>query len=311
MKKYVLDTERGILCDEPKKDRLDEQGNDISVVCIMELDEFKKLDGHYPYKMNLIRSMDPVRYCKLETYGDCIQGTMKVLHWHRKKNASLTFGFYLKNNLLIFVEQGNVLDGLMNEVKSRVNEGCSLKLLLLLMFELLIEEDVLYLQKIEESLNSIEENLLIKIPSHFYETIMIFRKNLSALHAYYEQLMDIGDIMRANIYQKLTVEENTAWQLYTNRVERLHDHSEILREYLLQIRELYQSQIDVQQNKVMSVLTIVTTIFLPLTLIVGWYGMNFPNMPEFRWKYGYQTIIVVCVLIVVSEIIYFKRKKML
>lgn len=307
----MLDTEVGILREETQKERLHEQENDICEVMLMQFEEFKNLEGHYPYKMNLIRSMDPVRYCKLETYGDCIQGTMKVLHWHRKKNTSLTFGFYLKDNLLIFVEQGNVLSGLMDEVKSRVNEGCSLKLLLLLMFELLIEEDVLYLQKIEESLNSIEENLLIKIPSHFYETIIIFRKNLSALHAYYEQLMNIGDIMRANIYQKLTAEESTAWHLYTNRVERLHDHAEILREYLLQIRELYQSQIDVQQNKVMSVLTIVTTIFLPLTLIVGWYGMNFPNMPEFQWKYGYQAIIMVCVLIVVCEIIYFKRKKML
>ena len=54
----------------------------------------------------------------------------------------------------------------------------------------------------------------------------------------------------------------------------------------VQIRELYQSLIAVQQNQVMSILTVVTTIFLPLTLIVGWYGMNF-EMPEYAWRYGY------------------------
>ena len=55
----------------------------------------------------------------------------------------------------------------------------------------------------------------------------------------------------------------------------------------------------------------VTTIFLPLTLIAGWYGMNFPGMPEFEWKYGYPAVIVISILIIVLEILYFKKKKML
>ena len=71
------------------------------------------------------------------------------------------------------------------------------------------------------------------------------------------------------------------------------------------------SQIEVQQNRVMSILTVVTTIFLPLTLIAGWYGMNFPGMPEFGWKYGYPTVIFISILIIILEILYFKKKKML
>ena len=106
-------------------------------------------------------------------------------------------------------------------------------------------------------------------------------------------------------------EEKAQWQLFSNRAERLHDHVEMLREYLVQIRELYQSLIAVQQNQVMSILTVVTTIFLPLTLIAGWYGMNFPNMPEFGWKYAYPAVIIVSVLVIILEIIYFKKKKML
>ena len=78
----------------------------------------------------------------------------------------------------------------------------------------------------------------------------------------------------------------------------------------MQIRALYQSQIDAQQNRIVTMLTIITTIFLPLTLIAGWYGMNFPGMPEFSWKYGYIGVIAISVLIVIIEIIFFKRKKM-
>ena len=115
--------------------------------------------------------------------------------------------------------------------------------------------------------------------------------------------------MQANISQALTREECAGWQLYAGRSERLHDHVEMLREYLLQLRELYQSQIEVQQNRVMSILTVVTTIFLPLTLIAGWYGMNFPGMPEFGWKYGYPTVILISILIIVLRFSISRRKR--
>ncbi|MBO5524170.1 MAG: cobalt transporter, partial [Roseburia sp.] len=148
-------------------------------------------------------------------------------------------------------------------------------------------------------------------PEHFYETIIQYRKRLSRYHSYYEQLINMGYFVQSSYGQKLTPEEKNLWQLYVKRAERLHDHVEMLREYLIQIRELYQSLIAVQQNKVMSFLTIVTTIFLPLTLIAGWYGMNFPNMPEFRWKYSYLAVIIISLMVIVLEIFYFKKKKML
>ena len=59
----------------------------------------------------------------------------------------------------------------------------------------------------------------------------------------------------------------------------------------------------------MGILTVVTTFFLPLTLITGWYGMNFENMPELKWVYGYPMVIAVSLMIAVIEYVYFKRKK--
>ena len=72
-----------------------------------------------------------------------------------------------------------------------------------------------------------------------------------------------------------------------------------LREFLTQVREAYQSQIDIEQNQIMKIFTVITAIFLPLTLIVGWYGMNF-RIPELDWTYGYLYVIglsvVVCLI---------------
>ena len=84
-----------------------------------------------------------------------------------------------------------------------------------------------------------------------------------------------------------------------------------LLDYTVQIRDTYQSRLDVKQNHIMTVLTIVTTVFMPLTLIVGRYGMNFRYMPELESVWGYPIVIAVSALIVIASMVFFKRKKWL
>ena len=77
------------------------------------------------------------------------------------------------------------------------------------------------------------------------------------------------------------------------------------------LREAYQSQLSIRQNDLMKVFTVITAVFLPLTLLTGWYGMNFAYMPELRWRYGYPVMIVLGAVIVAGLIYWFKRKKWL
>lgn len=303
MLKYFWDAEAGRLLPERSAKTTE------FTVQLMLPTEFRALEGAYPHKKNLNRSLDHVQYCKVETFNNCIQGTIKVPE--QGTDDFFRFGFYLHTNTLILIDGGFFLKSLLEQMSHNTYGKCSLTQLLLILFELMIEDDVLYLQQLEEKLSDMEEELLQNLSDRFYETVIQNRKKLSILHAYYEQLINIGDLMQENLYQNLTAEECAGWRHYTGRAERLHNHAEMLREYMLQIRELYQSQIDVQQNRVMSFLTIVTTIFLPLTLIVGWYGMNFPNMPELEWPFGYPVVILVSILIVILEILYLKRRKML
>ena len=99
--------------------------------------------------------------------------------------------------------------------------------------------------------------------------------------------------------------------MFSSRVDRLYDAATHLRDYTIQLNDLYQSQLDVRQNRIMTVLTVVTTIFMPLTLIVGWYGMNFKYMPELESRMGYPTVIVLSALIIIGSLIFFKIKKIL
>ena len=72
--------------------------------------------------------------------------------------------------------------------------------------------------------------------------------------------------------------------------------------------QIFQAEIDIRQNRIMKAFTIVTTIFLPLTLVAGWYGMNFAHMPELTWRYGYPAIIAVSAVIVLLSLWVMKKK---
>ncbi|MGK0554160.1 magnesium/cobalt transporter CorA [Macrococcus capreoli] len=76
-----------------------------------------------------------------------------------------------------------------------------------------------------------------------------------------------------------------------------------------EIRSNYESYNNYKMNRVMQILTLVSTVFLPLTLIAGIYGMNFEYMPELKWKYGYFTVLIVMAVMLVVSLVYFKKKK--
>ena len=309
MEKYIYDAKKGrIFFQKEKSDLADEEENSIY---LMSFDEFAGHPRKLPRKNAFVHSMTPIQYCKIEKYKECIQGTMRVPKGNKGQLTIHNFGFYLSGSELYFVEESHFLMEHFNKMLEGDYNNYSLRQILLALLEQLLTEDVLYLQKQEEHLAELEEELLKRVPDYFYEMIMKYRKRLNIFHSYYEQLINMCDVMQTSVNIQLVEEEKAEWQLFSNRAERLHDHVEMLREYLVQIRELYQSLIAVKQNQVMSILTVVTTIFLPLTLIVGWYGMNFPNMPEFGWKYAYLAVIIVSITVVVIEVVYFKKKKML
>ena len=129
--------------------------------------------------------------------------------------------------------------------------------------------------------------------------------------SYYYQLVNLGMTFRSNINQMLSDEDCVNFTFFSGRAEHLHLQVQTLKDYIIQIRESYQTDIALRQSQSMNLLTVISSIFLPLSLLAGWYGMNFRNMPEFSSPYGYPAVIVVAVVIVVAEIIIFKKKNLL
>ena len=128
---------------------------------------------------------------------------------------------------------------------------------------------------------------------------------------YYEQLIDLGQELAENENDFFMSDNLRFFELFTARVTRLQGLVSTLKEYTMQVRELYQSELSVKQNRIMTVLTVVTTIIMPLTLVTGWYGMNFKYMPELDSPLAYPVVIGVVILMAISGIVYFKKKKWL
>ena len=125
---------------------------------------------------------------------------------------------------------------------------------------------------------------------------------------YYEQLSLITSDLAANTDKAFSDEMQKRFAAADRRMDYLLNSVLHLREYITQVREAYQAEIDIEQNQIMKIFTVITAVFLPLTLIVGWFGMNV-QMPEYKWSYGYPYVIALSVVVAIACIIFFKRKK--
>jgi magnesium transporter len=282
--------------------------NEENVVAVYngkEWEKEKELQSTY----QLVQSVNNVHFCKVERHIGYMFGTCYVPipkeHMRHKE-----FVFYILDGKIIFIDDSNTIaKELACIVEDRIRRNYSLERLLYDIMINLIDDDLLFLEAIEQEISKIEECVLKGSLDNFNTKMLEIKKMIAKLYRYYSQMADLGEEILDNEDEFFAKEGYATFRVFTDRATRLQNETQTLREYAMQVQDVYQSEIGIRQNNVMKVLTIVTTIFLPLTLIVGWYGMNFVYMPELSWKYGYPIVILVSVLIVIGSLLLFKKKK--
>ncbi|HWQ79540.1 MAG TPA: CorA family divalent cation transporter [Anaerovoracaceae bacterium] len=219
---------------------------------------------------------------------------------------------YFRANLLIFIcdekRDYSLLHSIITKIEQKEIKNLSLERVLYEFFDLLTVGDSLYLENLEQEISELEEDLITSGKRNYIREIITLRKRLLVLKRYYEQLFDLSEAMEENENELLSRRMIRYFHILTNRINRLSDSISNLRDYVSQVREAYQTEVDISQNKIMRLFTVITAIFLPLTLLVGWYGMNFP-MPEYQWAYGYPAVITVSAVVALLSVYYFKKHK--
>jgi len=175
--------------------------------------------------------------------------------------------------------------------------------------DIVVDEYFDVLEALGERIEFLEEEVVSK-PS---------RATLAVIHSLKTQLITVRKsvwplrevINRMLDGQSPLIDESTIPYLRDVYDHTIHcvDTIETYRDRVAGILDIYLSSISYRLNEIMKVLTIIATLFIPLTFLVGWYGMNFKYMPELQWEYGYPMVIVISVLTVIGLLIYFKRRQ--
>lgn len=257
-----------------------------------------------------------IRENQIESFEGFETFDLLVFDWYDIRSSRTALSevlIYVDKNNIFFIcsdEEGvrhckKLVDTILTEAPATSEQ------LLYRFFIRLFRGDMDYLDQFEGKINEMLTALLSDELDNVPQKIMAQRRELLRLKHYYEQIDTIFDEMAINDNRLLSSKTIKSITILGARTDRYLNKVYNLQELVSQIQETYQSQLSIQQNNLMKIFTVVTAVFLPLTLLVGWYGMNFSNMPELHWQYGYPMIIVVSIGIVVAMVCYFKHKKWL
>ncbi|MEA5084153.1 MAG: CorA family divalent cation transporter [Lachnospiraceae bacterium] len=235
---------------------------------------------------------------------------LNVMNVHEPKDR---MAFIIKKTQFILVkliDDDDSCKQMFEDAIGRFNQNASLGKVIYGILEKLLINGNKSIEITEKKIMKMEQILVNgKVDQSLNRDIFNQRRDLSLLKNYYEQLFDIGVQLQENENELFDEAELRYFRIFATKAERLSNNTQVLSDNLIHLRETLDASLNYSLNKIMNVFTVVTTIFLPLTLIVGWYGMNFKYMPELNWKYGYLSVVVLSAIVVIGCITFFKKKK--
>lgn len=249
---------------------------------------------------------------KAEVNYDSLTGTFQLPDRENIDSNDFRFAFALDEKGIVFIDDSGKAQQMINAIRrTRRWRKPSLERFLYDFLEQIVEDDLSILERYEAELNKIEDAILNSEEYKDLGRVTEIHNDIRKLLVHYEQIIDMTQELEENENGFFSEENLRYIHLFMNLIARRHDSAASLRDYTMQVRDLYHAQLEVRQNRIMTLLTVITTIFMPLTLIVGWYGMNFRYMPELEWEFGYPVVIIVSISVAVACLLYFKKKKWL
>ena len=255
---------------------------------------------------------------KIEDFGEYLFIVLKMLDYDDKKSETFTEQISVilgKNFVISFQEglQGDVFDPIRERIrngKGRIRK-MGADYLVYSLLDAIVDNYFIALEKHGEKLEFIEEELVTNPTPGTLQAIHGLKREMIVLRKSVWPLREILATLERR--ESSLIKESTGVYLRDvyDHVIQVIDTIETFRDMLSGMLEIYLSSISNRMNAVMKVLTIIATIFMPLTFLAGIYGMNFKYMPELEWHWGY--FIVWCIMIGIggSMLISFRKKKWL
>jgi magnesium transporter len=254
---------------------------------------------------------------KLEEFDESLFIILKMLSYDEANNELLSeqVSLILGSNFVISFQEreGDVFNPVRVRIKSskgRIKKkGCDY--LVYALIDAVVDHYFLVLEKYGEKVEILQEEVLSQPTPHTLEVIQGIKRDMIFLRKSVWPLREVINVLQRG--ESALISDNVIIYLrdvYDHTIQVI-DNIEMLRDMISGTLDVYLSSVSNKMNEVMKVLTIVATIFIPLTFIAGIYGMNFKYMPELDWHWGYPIVLGVMVLLVGMMLIWFKRKRFL
>ena len=252
---------------------------------------------------------------KLEDYGEYLYIVIKRLGNGAPANEISTeqISLILGHNLVIsFLESDS---GVFNVVKDRIlnNRGRIRRLgadyLAYTLMDAVVDNYFAIFEKLGERIEILQETIISRPTPASLQTLHALKRELLFLRKSVWPLREVVSGLQRG--DSTLIHKDTWFYLRDVYDHTIHviDTIETYRDMLASMMDIYLSSLSIRLNEVMKVLTIIATIFMPLTFIVGLYGMNFQHMPELSWRWGYPLVLLVMAGIAAGMLVFFRRKK--
>ena len=283
----------------------------VPFVTVLSKEEWKEWKSRF----NLRIEPDPemtITMTKAEVNYDCLTGSFFLPDRDDPSRDGYSFAFALDEKGIAFIDETGTAEQIIRRISMNKRwRKPSLGRFLYDFLDQIIKGDLRILERYEDELEEIEQKIDRNEAENTMSRTNAIRSDVRKLLIHYDQMIDLGQELEENENGFFDQENLRSFRLFLGRMERLYGTASSLRDFTMQIADLNKAHLELRQNHIMTILTVVTTIVMPLTLITGWYGMNFRYMPELETRWGYPLIFLVCMMIIIGSLIYFKKKQWL
>ncbi|MBR2531347.1 MAG: magnesium transporter CorA [Lachnospiraceae bacterium] len=278
---------------------------------VLSTEEWRQAKARFDMGIEL-EPVSDVRMTKAEVNYDSLTGSFFIPDQKDPSASGMSFAFALDEKGVVFIDDQGAAEKIIRSIqKTKRFRIPSLGRFLYDFLDQIVKDDLRILEKYEDVLEDIEQAIDAGDAGNPASRTNAIRSDLRKLLIHYDQLIDLAQELEENENGFFDQENLRYFKLFMNRTERLYASVSSLKDYTMQIGDLYKAQLELRQNHIMTILTVVTTIFMPLTLITGWYGMNFRYMPELESEFAYPTVFAACILIIIGSLVFFKKKRWL
>ena len=288
--------------------------NWINVDGLQDGQIFEQLGKEFNLHNLLLEDLSTETQPKAEEYDHYLFFTLKMLHGMSNKQIDYEqISFVLGTNYLLSFQEkeGDFFDGFRERVRQDLGRVRKMKAdyLLYRLVDIIIDQYYAVLENIGSRIESIEDAIVHKAESEHFKDIQRLKKELIYLRKALNPLRDaIGSLKKGE--SNFISQQNIRYyaDLY-DHVNQLIGSLDTYRDLTASLMDMHMNQMNNRMNEVMKVLAVISTIFMPLSFIVGFYGMNFENMPEFKWAYGHTYVVLLSCACALSMVFYFRYKK--